>query len=193
MKASQTPSQTVGPFFHYGLIFGGEDELVRIGARGKHILLLGHVFDGNRTALPDVMIEIWQADAQGIYPHPADPRYTDADPCFKGFGRSDTTQDSDYRFSTIKPGMVPASKPNIPQAPHINVRIFGRGLLTHLQTRFYFADEEAANERDPFFQSLDPLRRETLLAKPVNHCGDTPVYRRDIVLQGDNETLFFHP
>ncbi len=189
----QTPSQTVGPFFHYGLIFGGEDELLADGTKGKQIILLGKVIDGEGNAVPDAMVEIWQADSNGIYAHASDSRSAEADPNFRGYGRSDTTRDCQYRFSTVKPGKCQYQDESSLQAPHINLRVFGRGILVHLQTRVYFADEETANERDPVFSGLDPTRRKTLLASRGSMQGDTPIYRFDINLQGENETLFFHP
>lgn len=190
----QTPSQTVGPFFHYGLVFGGENLLVRDGTRGRRIIVTGRVFDGDDAAVPDAMLEIWQADAAGIYDHPSDPRRGQADRHFTGFGRSPTNFTGNcYRFETVKPGAVPGPK-GVPQAPHLAVRVFSRGLLTHLSTRCYFADEMAANNADPVFTRLDPERRTTLLARPDEAiAGAPPCYRFDLHLQGPGETLFFQP
>ncbi|WP_221029074.1 protocatechuate 3,4-dioxygenase subunit alpha [Actomonas aquatica] len=193
--SGQTPSQTVGPFFHYGLIFPGENVLHREGAQGQRIIVTGQVFDGDGAPLPDVMLEIWQADAHGRYRHPADPRHADADPHFFGFGRSDTTHaDQTFRFETVKPGTVPATEDVSPLAPHLAVHVFGRGLLTHLATRMYFADEAAANATDPVFASLSAAQQKSLLALPQNDAdSDVRVYHWDLHLQGDSETLFFHP
>jgi protocatechuate 3,4-dioxygenase alpha subunit len=193
MDTIQTPSQTVGPFFHYGLIFNGEDDLLKDGVKGDRITLIGSVFDANGEAIPDAMIEIWQADSIGIYPHPSDSRQNEADPNFRGFGRSDTTRDQLFRFSTIKPGKTLYQDGSAKQAPHINLRVLGRGLLVHLQTRVYFDDEAEENEQDPIFRSLDPERRSTLVAKKDGYMGNTTIYRFDIVLQGEQETLFFQP
>src|SRR5688500_2135833 len=102
----QTPSQTVGPFFHYGLFFGGENSLVNDQTRGKRIYIKGRVIDGDGKPVPDAMIEIWQADAQGIYNHSAVPQHEKADPHFGGFGRSDTLDDGQFSSKTIKPGAV---------------------------------------------------------------------------------------
>jgi protocatechuate 3,4-dioxygenase alpha subunit len=189
----QTPSQTVGPFFHFGLVRGGENILAHDGARGLRIVFTGRVLDGDRTPLPDVLIELWQADSAGIYQTPADPRAGQADPCFNNFGRSDSTHPGTaFRFDTVKPGSVPGDH-GAPQAPHLCLRLFGRGLLTHLTTRIYFADESDANAGDATLARVDSNRRTTLLAQ--RDLGDTaiPIYRLDLILQGPGETVFFQP
>jgi protocatechuate 3,4-dioxygenase alpha subunit len=186
MMTGQTPSQTVGPFFHFGLIFPGEEDLLRGSPDGTHITIRGVVFDGDGSPVPDAMIETWQADSQGIYNHPADPRHAGADPLFGGFGRAATDPEGEYRIRTIKPGQVGK------QAPHINIRVFARGMLIHAYTRMYFPDEPA-NQSDPVL-NLDAVgdRRETLIA--VNEMGiGPPTYRFDIRLQGEGETVFFNP
>lgn len=187
----QTPSQTVGPFFHDGLIIPGENILVRDGVRGERIVLTGRVFDGKQQPVTDAMIEIWQADAAGIYGHPSDPRSRDADPAFHGFGRSDTWHAGDtFRFETVKPGAVPQGTGGT-LAPHVCVTIFARGLLTHLTTRIYFADEAVANATDPVLTTVPAARCATLLA--VREPGTPAIYRIDLVLQGPGETVFFEP
>ena len=186
----QTGSQTVGPFFHYGLIFGGEHVLVDEKTRGERILIEGTVYDGDGTPVPDALVEIWQPDAQGIFNHPVDPRRAQADPHFRGFGRSDTVRNGQFSFKTVKPGTIDGVHGQS-QAPYINVQIFSRGLLIHAVTRIYFADE-AANQDDPVLGALDPARRATLLAQREEF-GDLPCYRFDIRLQGVGETVFFNP
>src|SRR5579863_5686260 len=131
----QTPSQTVGPFFHYGLVFGGENILINILTKGEVIRITGHVFDGEGHPVEDALIEIWQADSQGIFNHPADPQHEKADREFRGFGRSDTR--SGFSFTTIKPGCVAWDDQHY-QAPHVSVHVFSRGLLIHAYTRLYF-------------------------------------------------------
>lgn len=188
----QTPSQTVGPFFHYGLIFGGESILAGDRTRGERIVIIGRVLDGNGEPVTDAMIELWQADAAGIYAHPDDPRSGQADPQFRGFGRSDTTHAGTcFRFETVKPGRVPSA--GVLQAPHVCLRIFARGLLTHLATRVYFSDESDANASDSILASVPPDRRKTLIATPDLPAGALTVYRLDLVLQGNAETVFFEP
>jgi len=185
----QTPSQTVGPFFQFGLIFGGENVLVDDQTRGQHILIVGRVLDGNGEIVPDAMIEIWQADQQGIFNHPADPQHAKADPHFRGFGRCESAKQ--FAFKTIKPGRVAWDAQRY-QAPHVNVHVFARGMLTHTVTRLYFSDE-SANQSDPVLNSIDdPVRRQTLIAQ-LEPSTDLPTYRWDIVLQGERETVFFTP
>lgn len=187
----QTPSQTVGPFFHYGLFSGGENILVDEQTRGKRIYIKGRVLDGEGKPVPDAMVEIWQADAQGIYDHPADPRHDRADKHFRGFGRADTVDDGQFSFKTVKPGRVPWDNQQ-DQAPHINVRVFARGMLTHALTRLYFSDE-SSNQTDPVLNMIaDAERRRTLIAV-LQESEDLPAYCFDIVLQGDSETVFFNP
>lgn len=186
----QTGSQTVGPFFHYGLLFGGEHVLVNEKTRGERILIEGTVYDGDGAPVPDALVEIWQPDAQGIFNHPADPRQAQADPHFRGFGRSDTVRNGQFLFKTVKPGVI-AGVNGQAQAPYINVRLFSRGLLIHAVTRIYFADE-GLNQADPVLRTIDPARRTTLLAQREEF-GDLPCYRFDLRLQGANETVFFNP
>src|SRR5205085_5913273 len=158
------------------------------GLAGQRIAIEGRVIDGDRAAVPDAVIELWQANAAGRYNHPDDTQSDKPlDPRFHGFGRAATDGDGRFRFTTIKPGPVPG-RGNALQAPHISVAIFARGMLIHLYTRIYFADEPA-NAGDPLLSSIeDPAVRGTLLARadPVNPA----LYRFDIVLQGDNETAF---
>lgn len=179
----QTGSQTVGPFFHYGLFFGGENSLVNEKTRGERILVEGTIFDGDGVPVPDAMVEIWQADAGGHFNHPADPERAQADPHFQGFGRSDTRDNGRYHFRTVKPGVVEGNV-----TPYINARVFSRGMLIHAVTRIYFADE-TGNDTDPTLRTIDPTRRNTLLAERADY-GDLPCYRFDIHLQGEGETVF---
>jgi protocatechuate 3,4-dioxygenase alpha subunit len=192
MAFRQTPSQTVGPFFSFGLapeqygyafrsIAGAT--LVDDGTLGSRIRVIGRVFDGEGQPMSDALIEIWQADTEGRYAHPADPRSSNT--AFKGFGRTGTGPDPESRFifDTVMPGAVAG------QAPHINVIVHARGMLNHLYTRLYFEDQEA-NARDPVLQSVPPERRGTLLARRDGKASPT-TYRFDIRLQGDGETVFF--
>lgn len=205
----QTPSQTVGPFFHYGLPWKGGADLVGksdMGARpdlfpethyvlnlsspsgiprGEVIDLRGRVLDGKGEPLPDAMLEIWQANAAGRYASLADQREDiPHDPHFIGFGRSATTAEGEWHFRTVRPGRVPGPDGAL-QAPHIALSVFGRGLLKRLATRIYFADG-IENGEDPILMRVPAERRGTLIAQ---RRGQT--WWLDIVLQGPRETVFF--
>jgi protocatechuate 3,4-dioxygenase alpha subunit len=189
---NETASQTGGPYVHIGLapkqagfdIFENNfgNRLVSTGTEGERITVEGRVFDGLGLPMKDVLIEIWQADAQGHYAHPADPKPSS----FRGWGRTGADFDTGlYTFETIKPGRVGA------QAPHIAFWIVARGINLGLHTRLYFADEAAANAEDPVLNGIEWLpRRETLLAQRSVRDGK-PVYTFDIRVQGDGETVFF--
>lgn len=182
-----TSSATVGPFFAPCLL--REDAvrnvLTTAETGGEPIRIEGHVLDGKGELVTDAMVEIWQADPQGHYNHPADPNKS----AFVGFGRAGTDSEGKYWFETVKPGAVPFEAGQR-QAPHICVTVFARGLLNHLVTRLYFEDEPATPD-DPVLQLVPADRRATLVARP--EAGPGPkVYRFDIVLQGQGETAFFN-
>lgn len=186
-----TASQTVGPFFHDCLLRAGAHlpTLLSAETRGERIRIEGRVLDGDGVGISDVMVEIWQANAAGRYNHPLDTRDLPLDPSFTGFGRTGTDAEGRFWFETIRPGPVPYNA-TIMQAPHICVAIFGRGLLNHLYTRLYFADDPATAD-DPILQHVPEGRRHTLIARPEDADGVT-IYRLDIVLQGQDETVFFN-
>ena len=185
----QTPSQTVGPFYAIGLTRKPMDILVTDATPGERIRIEGQVFDGDGQAVPDAMVEIWQANSYGRYNHPDDKQEKPLDPSFMGWGRSGTDQHGQYSFETVKPGPVPGTDDSV-QAPHVNVCVFARGMLVHAYTRIYFGDEPA-NETDPVLSSIkSKSRRQTLIAAREEKNGK-PVYRFDIRLQGENETVFF--
>jgi protocatechuate 3,4-dioxygenase alpha subunit len=211
----QTPSQTVGPFFHYGLPWKGGADLVgasAIGARldlfpeehdvlnlapprgpvsGDIVEIVGTVRDGEGAIVPDAMIEIWGANAAGRYHGLADARAdVPLDPGFVGFGRAAVSAEGAYRFRTLRPGRVPmrigVEEPL--QAAHLAVGVFGRGLLKRLVTRVYFP-EGAGLLDDPILALVPAARRTTLIAERI--AGETPTYRFDIMLRGGAETVFF--
>jgi protocatechuate 3,4-dioxygenase alpha subunit len=185
----QTPSQTVGPFYAIGLTRTPMNVMASESSQGQRIRIEGQVFDGDGVAIPDVMVEIWQANAYGRYNHPDDKQEKPLDPTFAGWGRSGTDEKCFYSFETVKPGPVPGYDESV-QAPHINFVVFARGMLVHAYTRMYFADEPA-NESDPVLNSIkNKSRRRTLIALPGMETVET-VYRFDIRLQGENETVFF--
>lgn len=189
----RTPSQTVGPFLHVGLApapFGFREifspTVADAGVAGTHIRIEGRVFDGEGTPLPDAMLEIWQANSEGRYAHPADGRPL-ASNSFRGFGRCPTAKDGGYQFATVIPGSV-AGPDGKTQAPHINVGLFSRGILKRLFTRIYFAGNPA-NATDPVLALVPAGRRDTLMARPDP--AKPGVYRFDIHIQGADETVFF--
>ena len=190
---TQTPSQTVGPYFAQGLLREGDkvftNVLVSEKTEGERIRIEGCVTDGEGQPIEDAMIEIWQANAHGRYRHPLDEQDKPLDPGFRGHGRAATDAQGNYRFETIKPGSVAGPNDTL-QAPHINVIVFARGMLSHAFTRIYFEDE-ALNQNDPVLRSIDDeARRNTLVAGREKSEGKI-VYRFDIHLQGENETVFF--
>ncbi|MGW3481402.1 protocatechuate 3,4-dioxygenase subunit alpha [Rhodococcus indonesiensis] len=206
----ETPSQTGGPYVHIGLapqqagfdIFDNNfgNVLTTPETKGEHITLEGRVFDGTGTAVRDVLIEIWQANAAGRYAHPGDTPDGDTqgrelDPTFRGWGRTGGDFDTGvYTFETIKPGPVPASNGGT-QAPHILMALFARGINLGLHTRVYFDDEADANAADPVLNGIEwETRRDTLVAKRSERDGRV-VYTFDVYLQdtpaGGLETVFF--
>jgi protocatechuate 3,4-dioxygenase, alpha subunit len=189
-----TPSATVGPYFSYGLTPTNypfratfSNVVATADAAGERIRIEGRVTDGDGKGIADAMIEIWQANAAGRYAHPADPG-SQPNTGFKGFGRVETGADGVYEFETIKPGAV-AGPDGSAQAPHILVVIFSRGMLRHLYTRIYFADD-AATASDPILAHVPAARRDTLIAKAEKRGGQS-VYTFDIRIQGAGETVFF--
>jgi protocatechuate 3,4-dioxygenase alpha subunit len=196
-RLKESPSQTAGPYVHIGLTPGfcgingvySEDlgtRMVNDKTMGERITVIGRVLDGTGMPLKDALVEIWQADADGLYNSPAEMRGT-ADPNFTGWGRSPGDMASgEFVFQTIKPGRVPFKDGRL-MAPHITFWIVARGINLGLHTRMYFGDEETANAEDPVLARIEHrVRVPTLIAPRV---GDT--YRFDIHLQGDRETVFF--
>jgi len=190
-----TPSQTVGPYFKYGLTPGNDyawndafgNDLVTSDVSGERIRIVGQVFDGDGKAVPDSMLEIWQADAQGHFADPQDKRAI-PNSAFKGFGRCGTDAGGGFSFHTIKPGSVPGPDGKL-QAPHILLAVFARGMTQQTITRIYFADE-SSNPTDPILALVPADRRGTLIAKREAGKG-IALYRFDVHLQGDDETVFF--
>ena len=183
MPPLTTPSSTVGPYLAIGLTWDDGPHVVEPGTPGA-VWLRGAVRDGAGEPVTDAMVETWQADPDGRFDHPDDPRGAVARPGFRGFGRSQTV-DGEYAICTLKPGRVPDGEGGL-QAPHIAMSVFARGLLDRLVTRVYFADEAEANAADPVLRSIPEDRRATLVAQRTDDG-----YRLDIRLQGDGETVFF--
>lgn len=193
----ETPSQTAGPYVHIGLtpngcgiegVYAGDLGAAMVNDRtlGQRITITGRVLDGTGTPLKDALVEIWQADAEGLYNSPSELRGT-ADPNFTGWGRSacDGTT-GEFRFETVKPGRVPF-KDGRKMAPHVNFWIVARGINLGLNTRMYFGDEQAANAEDPVLMRIEHRVRVPTLIAAV----DGSACRFDIHLQGEKETVFF--
>ncbi|NUZ04367.1 protocatechuate 3,4-dioxygenase subunit alpha [Piscinibacter koreensis] len=198
----ETASQTAGPYVHIGLapsqagfdIFENNfgNVLVDEQTLGERIRIEGRVFDGIGSVVKDALIEIWQANAAGRYAHPGDRQPgKEIDPHFRGWGRACTDFESGvYTFETIKPGIVEGRNGRF-MAPHINVWVVARGINIGLNTRLYFSDEAEANGKDAVLNVIEWVeRRATLVAE--RQPGEGPaVYRFDIRLQGERETVFF--
>jgi protocatechuate 3,4-dioxygenase alpha subunit len=196
-RLKETASQTAGPYVHIGLtpnfcgiggVYPQDLGTVMINAqtKGERITIKGRVIDGAEKPLGDCLVEIWQADADGLYPSPAEPRGT-ADPNFTGWGRMPADGvTGEFVFETIKPGRVPFGDGRM-QAPHVSLWIVARGINLGLSTRMYFDDEPEANAADPILGRLEHQTRVETLIAPRE--GDT--YRFDIHLQGAKETVFF--
>lgn len=195
----ESASQTAGPYVHIGCtpnfvgiegVFEkdlGSGALYNDSAKGERIIIRGTVYDGGGNALKDALIEIWQADAAGLYNSPSETRGT-ADPNFTGWGRSPGDMDTgEFTFETIKPGNVPF-KDGRPMAPHITFWIVARGINIGLHTRMYFPEEVDANAADPVLARVEHKSR---LATLIARKEEGNVYRFDIHLQGERETVFF--
>jgi protocatechuate 3,4-dioxygenase, alpha subunit len=191
----ETPSQTAGPYVHIGLAPGaaGFDiyrqelgwDIAGPQAPGERIRVDGIVYDGTGAPVKDILLEVWQADANGIYAHPQDPRHADVAKDFRGWGRVITNFETGlWSFETIKPGATPGRNGRI-MAPHISLWLVARGINIGLNTRMYFEDED--NGADPVLNLIEQIdRRNTLVARRTA----PGQYRFDIRLQGDGETVF---
>jgi protocatechuate 3,4-dioxygenase alpha subunit len=197
-KLKETPSQTAGPYVHIGLtpnfvgiggIYASDlgREQVNGKTAGERIAIEGHVFDGAGEALRDCVVEIWQADAAGLYPSPVELRGA-ADPDFAGWARCPADPHTGlFGFATIKPGPVPFPDGRM-QAPHVSLWIVARGINLGLNTRLYFSDEAVANAADPILSRIEhKARRDTLIAARQS----SGAYVFDVYLQGPRETVFF--
>ncbi|MBY8974905.1 protocatechuate 3,4-dioxygenase subunit alpha [Rhodobacteraceae bacterium NNCM2] len=190
-KLRESPSQTAGPYVHIGCMpnaagIGGVfpadlgAEMVNDQTLGERMTLILRVFDGEGAPMTDAVVEIWQADANGIY-----PGGEQGDPNFTGWGRQPADQEGAFTFHTIRPGTVPFADGRM-QAPHVSLWIVARGINLGLNTRVYLPEDAAEHAADPVLSLVDPARRETLIARKGNSG-----YAIDIHLQGAHETVFF--
>lgn len=197
----ETPSQTAGPYVHIGLAPEAAGRGLRTTGLGRQIAgpdvpgirirVEGRVLDGTGAPLRDVLIEVWQADAQGHYAHPEGGGPVAAG--FRGWGRvtADFTT-GDWAFDTVKPGPTPWPGGGL-EAPHLNLWLLARGINIGLSTRLYFADEPEANAADPVLRLIEAEQRRSTLVAPLTLRDGLPVYRFEIRLQGADETVFFDP
>lgn len=195
----ETPSQTAGPYVHIGLAPGAAGfniyaqelggDIAGPNAKGERIRIEGLVIDGTGSPIKDVLLETWQANAEGHYAHPEDGGAVEDG--FRGWGRVITDFDTgEWGFDTIKPGAVTDANGKV-HAPHVNLWIVARGINLGLNTRVYFDDETKANAADPVLNMIEwENRRPTLLAKQTQRDG-AAVYRFNIHIQGEGETVFF--
>jgi protocatechuate 3,4-dioxygenase alpha subunit len=183
-----TPSQTVGPYFAVGLPWPEGPHAVA-GQTPGTITIAGSVYDGAGVAVPDFLLETWQADPDGRFNDMHGHGGASQMPGFRGFARYGVeTGDGRFAIRTVKPGRVRGvGASDSLMAPHVAVTIMARGMLNRCVTRIYFADEPAANAEDPILALVPAQRRGTLIATG----DDDGVYRFDIRLQGDGETVFF--
>ena len=185
MSLFASGNQTVGPYLHIGLEWLTTRDIAGKGIKGERVAIAGRLIDGDGNGVNDGLIEIWQANAEGRYAHPEDTQKKPLEKGWRGFGRIPTDSKGGFRFTTIKPGRVPGPGGGL-QAPHLVVTVFMRGMLKHLMTRIYFADEGAANAEDAVLKLVPAARRATLMPKKK---GETLEW--NVVLQGKNETVFF--
>jgi protocatechuate 3,4-dioxygenase alpha subunit len=201
----QTPAQTLGPFFHQGLLrtkavfqvpgLCTDDSdvfhhvLVQSGTFGERIALEGVVYDGLGQPIPDALLEIWQANGHGRYDHPLDTSGRELDPSFHGHGRAATDARGGFGFLSVKPGAVGGAAGRL-QAPHINLVLGARGMARHAFTRIYF-EGDAGLDQDPVLALVPEARRATLLARPAGQRDGAKLYRFDVHVQGERETVFF--
>jgi protocatechuate 3,4-dioxygenase alpha subunit len=173
-----TGEATIGPFFPPRYVDAGSNDLTQSEgrkAKGEVIEIRGRVMQEDGAPLENLVVEIWQADAQGIFRHPADPRHAQADPDFFGWGRAATDKDGRFVFKTIKPGAQQGRQ------PHINFMVMFSGLMRILKTTMFF---EEGN--DPVLALV--LDRKNLL---IGKKEKQNQYNFDIRLRGENETPFF--
>lgn len=195
----ETPSQTAGPYVHIGLAPGAAGfeiykselgwDIAGPNAKGERIRVEGIVIDGTGSPVKDVLLEAWQANAAGVYAHP--DATGEVEDGFRGWGRVITNfETGEWGFDTVKPGPAMGRNGQV-QAPHINLWVVARGINVGLNTRLYFSDEAEANATDPVINTIEWERRRATLIAQRSDDGDVPVYRFDIRLQGEGETVFF--
>jgi protocatechuate 3,4-dioxygenase beta subunit len=182
-----SPYCTIGPFFPASFVEGHDDLTHHRGgtARGQHIVLSGRILQEGGVPTRNTILEIWQPDSNGVFRHSLDPRCSEADPGFSGWGRARTDAEGWYKIRTVVPGSYSD------RCPHANLMILAIGLTRRLVTTVFFPnapDADPDSVRDPVLDCVkDAAARKRLFAKREN-AGE---YRFDLILRGENETPFF--
>lgn len=196
----QSLSELTGPIFRHDAVGKLDSDLTQNGRKkgvgageplGERIIVSGQVMDEDGRPLPDMLVEVWQANAAGRYVHKADQHDAPLDPNFFGGGRCVTDAGGTYRFLTVKPGAYPwPNHANAWRPNHIHFSLFGPSLATRLVTQMYFPGDPLL-DLDPVFLGTPAAARERLIAKfelSLTEPGHALGYRFDIVLRGRRET-----
>lgn len=190
MSLVPTPWHTIGPFFPQSFFRDGDNDLAQDTARGERIVLRGRVLEEGGRPCVNAVLEAWQADAAGRFPHALDPEAALADRGFRFWGRAWTDAEGRYEFRTVRPGgfVDPAG----PRAPHVNLMLIGSGIMGRLLTTVFLPDV-AANATDPVLLALPAALRAKLVATPDGVAENLPAFRFDLLLHGppEAETPFF--
>ena len=190
-------SEVTGPLFGYDVIKANDFDLTKQGKGepiGERIVVSGRVLDANARPVANTLVEIWQANAAGRYPHHRDNHNAPLDPNFPGCGRTLTDDQGRYRFVTIRPGEYPwRNHYNAWRPAHIHFSLFGAALATRLVTQMYFPGDPLL-EYDPMFTSIPNERARGRLISMFDWETTIPEqalgYKFDIVLRGRDETPF---
>jgi protocatechuate 3,4-dioxygenase beta subunit len=193
-----TLSELTGPGPQLSAVVPEDADLTRNAgtggeAIGQRIIVTGRVLDAEGNPQPNLLIEIWQANAAGRYVHKRDQWPGPLDPNFLGIGRCKTDQDGNYRFLTVRPGAYPwKNHPNAWRPAHIHFSLFGSNWTTRLITQMYFQDDPLFFQ-DPIFNSVPAEAGKRLIAS-YDHTVSEPEWalgwRWDIVLGGPFATPF---
>jgi protocatechuate 3,4-dioxygenase beta subunit len=187
----QTLSEITGPVFGYGDLKPTDNDLTRQHKGepiGERIIVSGRVLDENGKPVPHALVEVWQANSAGRYPHKVDRHNAPVDPNFSGAGRTLTDAKGQYRFLTIRPGEYPwRNHYNAWRPAHIHFSLFGRSFLTRLVTQMYFPGDPLL-PYDPMFMSVPDEKARARLVSRFDLENTVPeqalAYRFDIVLRG---------
>jgi protocatechuate 3,4-dioxygenase beta subunit len=191
----QTLSEITGPVYGYGRLGPYDNDLTRQHASeplGERIIVQGRVLDEDGRAVPETLVEIWQANAAGRYAHAEDRHHAPLDPNFSGAGRVLTDADGGFRFVTVKPGAYPwRNHDNAWRPAHIHFSVFGHSFLTRLVTQMYFPGDPLL-PLDPILNAVPSERARQRLVAAFDLGVTTPEfalgYRFDIVLRGRDAT-----